>query len=292
MEAAKIMKKIIVFSELSFQPCMVCANINLALLEVSEIKIKFLPEDAVIEKITEMADDYDVIVGIGYTEDIVKPPLPHEDKLLLLCSSLDCEEFFPFVSPNRLRENDSIMAKIIQIANGKVDDSCVDIGTKEELDKIIERSQSKIDEEFEYLEKRYSCGVKVIQSLYGCGTKEEIKFHKYFLMEVINEEEIGWVENVLEEYDPMEKETKRLIEFISPLEKNPTTGFLSVEHYHFFETDVLQACDDLHYLTAAIEYKDSEGKYNTIYSDLDLDEIEYASGRVEDNMPLITARLN
>lgn len=293
MEAAEIMKKIIVLTELKFWPCIICATIKLTPLENSDLKIRFVPETELINVIDKIIEDYDIVVGVGYREVTISQKLiDFREKLLILMPSDDDEELIPcFFAEEFDEENLDLMTAIIEISNGQINKRDIFLDSDPNvLANIMNQPEPSIDELFNYAKNRYDCALKVVRSLYE--DPDEIKFHKYFFLELVNAEKEDWIEEVLEKYKPMELETEQLIKKIHPCKKYPGIGLLTAKDPNFFEDDIFEASEQLGYITIAIEYKNENGNFVTIHSEQHSDMMNYIPGRIKENWLEIISSLN
>jgi len=172
--------------------------------------------------------------------EISKDLFAFGEKLLILSTPEDKEEFIPFFFAREFqKENLDLMTAIIEIANGQIDQSLLIDYDPEELENILNPSEPNLDEYFAETKERYDRAFKVIHSVYP--EEDEVKFHKNFFLEIVDGENIEWIEEALKKYEPMENETKELIQRLHPCEKIPSLGLVSAQDHRFFEDDVLHA---------------------------------------------------
>lgn len=286
------MKKILILSDLSFWPCIICSLIRLTPLKNSEIKFKFIPEENFAKTLCGMAANYDILIGIGYEGMVISNELlALGEKLLILSASKHEDEFIPYLFAKEFpKENLNLMATIIEIANGRINADLLMDYDPEDLANILNYSEPDLDQYFEDTKMRYDQVYKVVHSIYS--EEDEIKFHQYFFRELVDGESIAWIEEALEKYEPMEKETERLIKRIHPCQKIPSIGLLRVEDPDFFEDEVLNASEEHGYLATAIEYRDKNGDYVTIRAEKCSENMNYFPGRIKKNWSQIISRLN
>lgn len=288
------MKKILVLSDLSFWPCIICALIKITPLKNSEIKFKFVSQEKFVETLGLMVENYDILIGIGYEEMLIcQELLVFGEKLLILSATENEDEFIPFFFDenfqNIQKENLNLMTSIIEIANGRINADLLIDYDPEELANILNPSEPDLDEFFCETKERYDRVQKVIQSIYP---EEEVRFHKDFFLEMAEGENIAWIEEILEKYEPMERETRKLIKKIHPCEKLPSIGLVTSKDYLFFENDVINVVENSKYITIAIEYRDINGDRVTILAEKFSKNMYYLNGGITKNWRQVISRFN
>ncbi len=294
MEAAKIMKKILIISDLSFWPCIICALIKVTPLKNSEIKFKFASQEKFVETLGLAVENYDILIGIGYEEMLIcQELLAFGNKLLVLSATENEEEFIPFFFDQDFqeiqKENLNLMTSIIEIANGRVNADLLVDYDPEDLANILHPSEINLDEFFRETKERYDCVQKVIKSIYP---EEGVRFHRDFFLEMSEGENIDWIEEALEKYEPMEKQTRELIKKIQPCDKLPGIGLVKAKDYLFFENDVINVVENSQYITIAIEYRDKNGDRVTILAEKFSKNMYYLNGGITKNWRQVISHFN
>lgn len=300
MEAAKIMKQILVLSNLSFWPCIACATICAGpFKEVGdyEIFVSFAPEDKFVEMIDEVCDDYNIIIGIGYNKSIAANRFyVLRGKFMLLSPSKNDEKFIPNFFGNKISlEKQMIMSWILETANGLTNRVFSNLEKENGLAEFTKRAQPDINEGLAYAELRYKFASRVIKNIYGL--KENLEMHKYFLREIIDQIPAPYIESFLGEYDLMELETERLIKNIRPLlssnaDSNSNIGFVKSDNDRFFKDDVLDALKKSGYFSMVLEFRSLQGQYITMYLEKYIRQGRILSGGIKENWSEIIYKLN
>jgi|GEM_PF-3989265 len=132
------------------------------------------------------------------------------------------------------------------------------------------------------LEERYIQGFEVLERFHT--SEEKTEFHKNFIMEILDQTRDPKIDKLISEYDRVNLETLKLIGYISPVIPHRfEIGYVYCNHPHFFDDDILDASVRQGYKSMAIEYKDKNGQYKTIYRTKS-GEKEFFEGRIKYNI--------
>lgn len=216
MEAAQLMKKVILLSELTFNSCMTYATIRLWNWGDYDIKISFIPPGNLNEIVSQAIEKYDLVIAIGYQK--VDPCwLDGKNQLAFLAHREDEQGGKLFLVPSKQKlkpTTANLVRKIKKIANDQIGDSIrVDLCGYFAANK---ENRAMID--YLNLERRYFQALSVVERFYG--KKEQIRLHDFFLLEIANEpeEENQWIDALIVKYNLMENQ--KPLSFVVELNAN------------------------------------------------------------------------
>jgi hypothetical protein len=214
-------KRVILFSELTFNSCLTYGTIRLWAWGNYKIKVGFVPRNDLNEAVTQAMGIYDLIIAIGYQDyQNVNPCwLEGKSQLAFLVHREDEQggKFIIVPSKQKLEPKTvKLIKKIKKIANEQIKNGIlVDLTDYFSAD---ENSQKIID--YLNLQRRYFQAFSVVRKFYG--EEEQIKLHNFFLSELSDEteDENQWIDSLIVKYDLVENKHQKSIPFVAELNAN------------------------------------------------------------------------
>lgn len=211
-------KQVILLSELTFNSCLTYATIRLWNWGGYEIKVSFVPPSNLNEIVSRALAEYDFVIAMGYSN--VDPRwLDGKNRLAFLAHREDEQGGKLFLVPSKQKLEPSVtnlVKKIKKIANNQIKDGIrVDL-----LDYFSADESNQAIINYLNLERRYFQAFSVVKRFYG--KKEQIRLHKFFLLEIVDETEgeNQWIDALIVKYNLMENQHQEPLPFVPELNVN------------------------------------------------------------------------
>lgn len=298
MEAASQMEKIIIISELGFKNCMVCASLAGLLSFNFKVKVYFIPEHH-LTSVPNFIGPCCLVVGIGYKNTLrAKEKMITVIKKLILLTPTNGKKKKEFDSYYFYRQLDesyfNLIDAIAETANKRArlitkasnTGYTGDPDNDQEVIKFVSTEYGATA----YLFNRYSYALKIIQTL--DDEIEEIHFNENFLFELLDKE-VGKIDEILEKYYSLEKETLQIINNLNPYDSGfDNIAYTTSDNLNFFEEDVFDAAEKLKYPIVLIECRKKDGELITIYSEIGSARSFRFPGKIIDNLKNVLQKFN